>query len=135
MRTLFLKRLPRKTCYEIQQGFMVGPLSWRSYKFSRLFFVKNVWTWIFFKYWRVLSLKTNKNWYFLRLLFHIEKIIFCLETYLRELSLYYSFLRFVYLKDFYINLKGIGKILFVLVLRILLISKFPNFTDVITKKS
>ena len=40
----------------------------------------------------------------------------------------------VYLKDMYITLKGTGKILFVLVLRILLICKFLNFTADFTKK-
>ena len=33
----------------------------------------------------------------------------------------------------YINLKGIGKVIFVSVLRILLICKFLNFTVVLTK--
>ena len=28
--TLFLRHSPRKTCYKIEQGFMVGSLSWRS---------------------------------------------------------------------------------------------------------
>ena len=44
------------------------------------------------------------------------------------------FSNYVYLKDMYITLKGIGKILFVSVLRILLICKFLNFTAAFTKK-
>ena len=44
------------------------------------------------------------------------------------------FSNYVYLKDMYITLKGIGKILFVSVLRILLICKFRNFTAAFTKK-
>ena len=45
------------------------------------------------------------------------------------------FSNYVYLKDMYITLKGIGKILFVSVLRILLICKFLNFTAAFTKKN
>ena len=45
------------------------------------------------------------------------------------------FSNYVYLKDTYITLKGIEKILFVLVLRILLICKFLNFTANFTKKT
>ena len=45
-----------------------------------------------------------------------------------------SFSNYVYLKDMYITLKGIKKILFVSVLRILLIFKFLNFTAGSTKK-
>ena len=41
----------------------------------------------------------------------------------------------VYLKDLYITLKGIEKILFVLVLRILLICKFLNFAAVFIQKN
>ena len=44
------------------------------------------------------------------------------------------FSNYVYLKDTYITLKGIGKVLFVSVLRILLICKFLKFTTVFTKK-
>ena len=49
-------------------------------------------------------------------------------------SLRNCFSNYVYLKDMYITLKGIGKILFVSVLRILLICKFRNFTAAFTKK-
>ena len=45
------------------------------------------------------------------------------------------FSNYVYLKDMYITLKGIGKILFVSVLRILLICKFLNFKAAFTKKN
>ena len=45
-----------------------------------------------------------------------------------------GFSNYVCLKDTYMTLKGIGKILFVSVLRILLICKFLNFTAVFTKK-
>ena len=45
------------------------------------------------------------------------------------------FSTYIYLKDMYITLKGIGKTLFVSVLRILLISKFLNFTAAFTKKN
>ena len=45
------------------------------------------------------------------------------------------FSNYVYLKDMYLSLKGIGKILFVSVLRILLICKFLNFTAASTKKN
>ena len=41
---------------------------------------------------------------------------------------------YVYLKDMYIALKGIRKILFASGLRILLVCKFVNFTTVFTKK-
>ena len=46
------------------------------------------------------------------------------------------FPKYVYLKDVYITLKGkgIGKILFISVLRILLICKFLNFTAAFTEK-
>ena len=44
------------------------------------------------------------------------------------------FSNYVYLKDMHITLKGIGKILFVSVLRTLLICKFLNFTAAFTKK-
>ena len=44
------------------------------------------------------------------------------------------FSNYVYLKDMYLSLKGIGKILFVSVLRILLICKTLNFTTAFTKK-
>ena len=44
------------------------------------------------------------------------------------------FSNYVYLKDKYITLKGIGKILFLSASRILLICKFLNFTAVCTKK-
>ena len=44
------------------------------------------------------------------------------------------FSNYVYLKDMYITLKGIGKILFVSVLRILLICKTLNFTATFTNK-
>ena len=40
------------------------------------------------------------------------------------------FSNYVYLRDMYITLKGIGKILFASVLRILIICKFLNFTAV-----
>ena len=45
------------------------------------------------------------------------------------------FSNYVYLKDMYITLKGIGKILFVSVLRILLICIFLDFTAAFTKKN
>ena len=41
---------------------------------------------------------------------------------------------YVYLKNMYITLKGIGKTLFVSVLRIFLICKFLNFTTAFTTK-
>ena len=44
------------------------------------------------------------------------------------------FSNYVYLKDVYITLKGIGKILFVSMLRILIICKFLNFTATFPKK-
>ena len=44
------------------------------------------------------------------------------------------FSNYVYLKDMYLSLKGIGKILFVSVLRILLICKTLNFTATFTNK-
>ena len=43
------------------------------------------------------------------------------------------FSNYVYLKDTYIIFEGIGKILFLLVLAIILISKFLNFTAMFTK--
>ena len=45
------------------------------------------------------------------------------------------FSTYIYLKDMYLTLKGIGKTLFVSVLRILLICKFLNFTAAFTKKN
>ena len=45
------------------------------------------------------------------------------------------FSNYVYLKDMYLSLKGIGKILFVSVLRILLICNFLNFKAAFTKKN
>ena len=47
----------------------------------------------------------------------------------------YCFSNYVYLKDMYITLKGIGKILFASVLRTLLICKFLDFTTVFIKKN
>ena len=44
------------------------------------------------------------------------------------------FSNYVYVKDMHIILKGIEKMLFVLVLRILLICRFLNFTTTFTKK-
>ena len=44
-----------------------------------------------------------------------------------------GFSNYIYLKNMYITLKGIGKILFVSLLRILLICKFLNFTAVFIK--
>ena len=55
---------------------------------------------------------------------HTSKQIYLLHNF---------FWNYVYLKDMYITLKGIEKILFVSVLRILLICKFLNFTAVFTK--
>ena len=46
-----------------------------------------------------------------------------------------GFLNCLYLKDMYTTLKGVGKILFVLVLKTLLICKFLNFTTVFTRKT
>ena len=48
--------------------------------------------------------------------------------------LHNCFSNYLYLKDMYITLKGIGKILFVSVLRILLICKFLNVTAAFTEK-
>ena len=45
-----------------------------------------------------------------------------------------SFSNYLYLKSMYITLKGIGKILFISVLRILLICKFLRFTPPSLKK-
>ena len=45
-----------------------------------------------------------------------------------------EFSNYVYLKDMFITLKRIEKIMFVLVSRILLISKFTNFPAVFTIK-
>ena len=44
------------------------------------------------------------------------------------------FSNYLHRKDMYITLKGIGKIIFVLVVRIFLICKFLNFTSAFTKK-
>ena len=49
-------------------------------------------------------------------------------------SLRNCFSNYVYLKDMYITLKGIGKVLFVSVFRILLIRKFLNFMAACTQK-
>ena len=48
--------------------------------------------------------------------------------------LWNCFSNYVFLKDMYITSKGIGKISFVSVLRILLICKFLNLTAVFTKR-
>ena len=56
---------------------------------------------------------------------HASNQIYLLQNY---------FSNYVYLKDTYITLKSIGKILFVSVLKILLICKFLNFTATVTKK-
>ena len=45
------------------------------------------------------------------------------------------FSNYVYVKDMHITLKGIEKMLFVSVLRILLICKYLNFTTTFTKKN
>ena len=44
------------------------------------------------------------------------------------------FSNYIYLKDMYITFKDIGKFLFLVVLKILLICKFLNFTTAFTKK-
>ena len=49
-------------------------------------------------------------------------------------TFFFCFSNYAYLKDMYINLKEIEKILFVLVLRILLTCKFLNLMAVFTKK-
>ena len=70
--------------------------------------------------------KTRKH--LLRKIFgspHTSNRIYLLQNY---------FSNYVYLKDMYITLKGIGKSLLVSVLGILLICKFLNFTVVFTKK-
>ena len=56
---------------------------------------------------------------------HTSNWIYLLRSY---------FSNYVYLKDMYLNLKGIRKILFVSVLRILLICKTLNFTATFTNK-
>ena len=48
--------------------------------------------------------------------------------------LWNCFSNYVHLKDLYITLKGIGKVLLVSVSRILLICNFLNFTAAVTKK-
>ena len=50
----------------------------------------------------------------------------CISSFLFE-----DFFNYIYLKDMYIILKGIKKILFASVLRVLLICKFLNFTKII----
>ena len=45
------------------------------------------------------------------------------------------FSNYLHLKDMYTTLKGIGKIIFVSVIRIFLICKFLNFTAAFTKKN
>ena len=57
-----------------------------------------------------------------------------LHTSNRIYLLWHCFSNYVYLKDMYMSLKGIGKTLFVLVLRILLICKTLNFTATFTNK-
>ena len=57
-----------------------------------------------------------------------------LHTSNRIYLLWHCFSNYVYLKDMYMSLKGIGKTLFVLVLRILLICKTLNFTAAFTTK-
>ena len=79
---------------------------------------------------------------FQRIIFNLEKnksillrrIFGSTRTRNRIYLLRNSFSNYVYLKDIYITLKGIKKILFVSVLRTLLIFKFLNFTAVFTKK-
>ena len=44
------------------------------------------------------------------------------------------FSNYLYFKDKYINLKGTGRLLFVLMLKTLIFCKFLNFTSVFTKK-
>ena len=62
----------------------------------------------------------------------LEKIFGSTHTNNRIYLLWNCFLNYVYLKDAYISLKGIGKILSESVLRILLIC---NFTVVFTEKN
>ena len=64
----------------------------------------------------------------------LENIFGSPHTSNRIYLLWNCFSNYVYLKDMYITLKGIGKILFVSVLRILLICEFLNFTAAFTKK-
>ena len=56
--TLLLRHLTRKTRDEIYQRFMVGSLSWRSYKVGNIFYYLNL---IFFKYCSVLFKKNEKR--------------------------------------------------------------------------
>ena len=63
------------------------------------------------------------------------KLFGSLHTSNRIYLLRNCFSNYVYLNDMYMSLKGIGKILFVSVLRILLICKTLNFTAFFTKKS
>ena len=58
-----------------------------------------------------------------------EKLFGSLHTSNQIYLLRNCFSNYVYLKDMYLSLKGIGKILFVSVLRILLICKTLNFTS------
>ena len=62
------------------------------------------------------------------------KLFGSLHTSNRIYLLRNCFSNYVYLKDMYMSLKGIGKILFVSVLRILLICKTLNFTATFTNK-
>ena len=56
--TLFSRHLPEKNRHQIWQSFMVGSLE----IFTTAFLLKAIiWTWISFKHFRVLSLKTKKN--------------------------------------------------------------------------
>ena len=62
------------------------------------------------------------------------KLFGSLHTSNRIYLLWNCFSNYVYLKDMYMSLKGIGKILIVSVLRILLICKNLNFTAAFAKK-
>ena len=67
---------------------------------------------------------------FLRSTFNLEKKAFATykQPALFTVALFFKVYIYIYLKNMYITLKGIGKILFVSVLKIFLICKFLNFT-------
>ena len=65
----------------------------------------------------------------------LRKVFGSPHTRNRICSLWNCFSNYVYLRDMYITLKGIGKILFASVLRILLLCKFLNFTTVFIKRN
>ena len=101
--------------------------TWQQTRYFNIDFDSNELLFLFYISEKYLKLKKKQKHLFGRIFGspHTSNLIYILRN---------CFSYYAYLKDMYMTLKGIGKILFASVLRILLICKSLNFTVVFTKK-